>query len=171
VWAEGIFHFDTLKGNFKRGIEVYLVSSFSQWISIFWKWMFANFSTSFVVSGSACEINNTIGFWAAFRVPLPPCQFCALFSWWLQLSTLNHALFSDCSFHCILNRVWLCLPLFAVFSSCWEDVIFGWRWLRCRLDTGIRLVCCTLCICFLGLMWSATFRLLYSIWWLAIHVC
>jgi len=100
--------------------------------------MFAKFSTSSrVVSGSTREINNTTGFWAAFRVPLSPLPILCFFCWWLQLSTLNHALFSDCPFHWMLNSVWLFLPLFAV---CFPAVEKMWYLAGASLDVGLILV-------------------------------
>ena len=154
-----------------KPLPLYLVLSFSQWISVFWKWRFAKFSTSFcVVWVHTWNIQHhwCLSCFQSATVPLASSVHCFLVAnscpLWIML------FFSDCPFHWKLNGVWLCLPLFVVFSSCWEDVIFGWCWLTCWLDTGIRLVCCTLCICFLGLLWSISFRLL-SILWLTIPVC
>ena len=86
------------------------------------------------MSGSTREINNTTGFWAAFRVPLSPLPLlCFAF----LLLTVVHS--ESCSFFLTVHssECWTgfgCVcPCLLFFSSCWEDVIFGWCWLTCRL--------------------------------------
>ena len=89
----------------------------------------------------------------------PVWQFCALVSWWLQLSNQHHSLLlSVCLPHWMLCRVWL--ACFLIFFQLLKTCHFDWFQPIWRFGTGIKLLWYTFCIFFPGLLCNVSVRVL-----------